>query len=80
MSATKVSRFFSSSDRTVVWICSTSACRLKGWMDRAMRPMSIREKSSSASMDLDRRSRLRCTTTSPFSCLSVIEPSFRSRM
>ncbi len=79
-SAAKRRRFLSSSERTVTWIWSTRAPRLKGWMLRTMRPISIREKSSSALMDFDRRSRFRWTTTSPFSCLSETGPSFRSRM
>ncbi len=76
----RVSRFLSSSERTVVWIWSTSGPSGKGWMLSTIRPTSMREKSSSALMDLDRRSRLRCTTTRPFSCFSVMVPSFRSRM
>ena len=67
-------RFFSSSERSVVRIESTSWARLKGWMFRVMRPISMREKSSRALMDLERRSRLRWTTTRPRSCLSLTGP------
>ena len=79
-SARNESRFFSSSDRSDMWIRSTSGPRTNGWMLSEILPTSMREKSSSALMDLESRSRLRCTTTSPFSCFSLIGPSFRSRM
>ena len=80
ISAVSLRPFFSNSERRPVTIWSSRGESAKGWRLSAIRPTSMREKSSSALMVLESRSRLRCTTTRPFSCFSVMAPSLRSRM